>query len=256
MRARKYTPFWRKRNYWPPKRVWPLDHEGYPKHDRVMRVPPGAEVGHWSVKLQIAAVNAGFFLERCPGYLGFNRVNVVPLRIKDTPFEHCADPREAFDVLYATFRDTYKLNDPDALGALNPIVKQALDFIKQQDEYGWSGTWDVAVQYFSMTMRWYKFRSRKRRGIDARRLHAVQAKIYNHIGESLEYECQNALFVPIGQERRAWLKRKAKAFQKAFREAPAPERRDELRAAMQNEWASLRAVDRLYLKRVNLAMGV
>jgi predicted ATPase len=90
----------------------------------------------WTRDLQATAVAAGVFLRRV---LPHNCVYVHNLVAGD---EIEASEQIAMDALEAlAFRN-------------DAFAQTALAFIEQQDKYGWSGTWEPAVETFQKTMRW------------------------------------------------------------------------------------------------------
>lgn len=95
----------------------------------------------WSMDYQAAAVRAGFFLHRSGDA---ERVNVIGVNPNDKRFP-TADG-------FACIRTLERLDFEQPL----TIYWRALKFIRQQDQYGYTGAWERAVMFYSPKLAWYK----------------------------------------------------------------------------------------------------
>lgn len=100
---------------------------------RAYAAPPLAL--NWSFHDQFTAVSRGYFLERVSTD---NHARVIPIK-------------KSFDT------DTAVMAHVSAL-AFNrdSFAQKTIDFIEQQDTYGWTGVWEPRIETYNPQLRWYK----------------------------------------------------------------------------------------------------
>ena len=135
-----------------PRVEWLHDREGNQYAEklggRAFAAPMQIPLIRWTKKWQGWAIDNGFFLERStlfdPGKGGAlahsddEHVRVLPLGN------------------YATDQDVMNMLER-AIFHRDPFAELALEFIEQQDKYGYSGMWDsITIQTFDHNLLWYK----------------------------------------------------------------------------------------------------
>ena len=124
---------------------------GMPRHERNFSLKTNSTWGfQWTVGDQAIAVQAGFFLHRS-GYA--NRVNIIGVN----PFDDAWPTEDGFACLAQIERLAFE--QPNTL-----VYQRALNFIKQQDQFGYSGAWETdEIAFFSSQMQWYRVWYAKRK---------------------------------------------------------------------------------------------
>jgi hypothetical protein len=98
----------------------------------------------WTIEDQAWAVGEGFFLHRSGS---IERVNVVWIDY----FKHGHLNNDGYAGLTELVRRNF-YNQSKSPNYYNRAIK----FIKQQDEWGYTGAWDKRVQFFSNRLQWYQ----------------------------------------------------------------------------------------------------
>lgn len=112
-----------------------------PRHARSFAAPVTAII--WSRILQTAAIDRDFFLERDRDD---NHTRVIPLT-------RCTDA-DIMQQLVAQAR------------AGDGFAILALQFVAQQDQYGYTGAWERTMDKWTPTLQWYKKDKRKQHAIN------------------------------------------------------------------------------------------
>lgn len=94
----------------------------------------------WTVDMQAWAVTHGFFVGREPIR---ERPVIIGINRYDSTFSYVEPERAMQEIERRTFRRY-------------PRYGILLDFIKQQDQYGYTGAWDKNVQIYTPDLLWYK----------------------------------------------------------------------------------------------------
>jgi hypothetical protein len=132
---------------------------GTPLPERVFSVKTTSTWGfQWTKGDQAAAVKAGFFLHRS-GYS--NRVNVIGVNDFDLTVFNTDDGYQNIRSL-----ERLKFEHPprggsslgeDRQGTDVRLYDRALRFIKQQDQFGYSGAWESdEIAFYSSQLHWYR----------------------------------------------------------------------------------------------------
>lgn len=131
--------------------TWPYigasrtDERGNPRNARHFSLAVNQSPGRsfvWTVDDQAWAVREGFFLHRS-GLA--ERVNIIWIN----RFEHDSDDG------YASIAELERRNFHAQSNSPN-YYRRALRFIKQQDQFGYSGAWERTVMFYSHRLQWYK----------------------------------------------------------------------------------------------------
>lgn len=117
-----------------------INHRGHAiDHPRAYSAPRLAL--NWSVHDQFIAVSRGFFVERSSTD---NHARIIPTK-------------KALDTDMAVMAMLTALTfNRDA------FAQKTIDFIEQQDTYGWTGVWDPRIETYNHQLRWYKQMKAKR----------------------------------------------------------------------------------------------
>lgn len=105
----------------------------------------------WRIDLQAKAVSHGFFLHRTAAA---NSVAVVGVDPNGPIFCHYSDYTN--EAAYAGERMMRELERRDFKEGGASFYATVLRFIKQQDQFGYSGAWDDKVMFYTWPMKWYQ----------------------------------------------------------------------------------------------------
>lgn len=104
----------------------------------------GRTAFQWTIHHQGTAITTGFFLHRSGDR---ERVNIIPMDWHGTQF----DPYDGYSAMSWLEQNCFISNSY----SIN-IFSTALRFIRQQDQFGYTGAWDRRVEFFSNRLIWYK----------------------------------------------------------------------------------------------------
>lgn len=131
----------------------------------------------WTVGDQAAAVQSGFFLHRS-GYA--NRVNIIGTNDFDLTVFNTDDGSQ-------NIRSLERLRFEHE-GTTTRVYERALRFIKQQDQFGYSGAWETdEIAFYSSQMQWFRVYVAKQKARKTGNVSRYDRAIINRVKVTAEH---------------------------------------------------------------------